>query len=55
MQLTQRFELRKDTANKRGERPIALIIRVASQRRKLASGVTVIPELWDNETNAYGL
>jgi hypothetical protein len=50
MQLTQRFELRKDTSNKKGEHPVTLIIRVASQRRKFASGVTAIPELWDNET-----
>ena len=55
MQLTHRFELRKDTTNKKGEHPVALIIRVASQRRKLSSGVTVVPELWDNETQRIRL
>ena len=55
MQLTQRFELRKDTTNRNGEHPVALIIRVASQRRKLASGVTVLPELWDKEAQRIRL
>ncbi len=55
MGLTIRFELRKDTANKKGEHPVTLIVRVASQRRKLATGITVIPELWDNHTQRIQL
>ena len=55
MNLTLRFELRKDTVNKKGEHPIFLIIRVASQRRKLTTNVKAIPELWDNENQRIKL
>jgi integrase len=55
MNLTSRFELRKDTLNKKGEHPVTLILRVSSQRRKLATGVTVVPELWDNHTQRIQL
>ncbi len=49
MGLTSRFELRRDASNKKGEHPVTLILRVASQRRKLGSGITVVPDLWDND------
>lgn len=49
MEATLRFELRQDKVNRRGEHPLILVIRVAGQRRKMATGVTLQPELWDNE------
>ena len=49
MEATLRFELRQDKVNRRGEHPLILVIRVAGQRRKLGTGVTLQPELWDNE------
>ncbi|WP_354299472.1 tyrosine-type recombinase/integrase [Pedobacter sp. UYP1] len=44
-----RFELRRETANKKGESPIALIIVVDGQRRKLPTGVKILPQLWDTK------
>lgn len=49
MEATLRFELRLDTINKMGEHPLILIIRIAGQRRKVSTGITLLPELWDNQ------
>lgn len=49
MEATLRFELRLDTVNKNGEHPLIFIIRIAGQRRKVATGITLVPELWDNQ------
>lgn len=49
MEATLRFELRLDTINKMGEHPLILIIRIAGQRRKVSTGITLFPELWDNQ------
>jgi len=49
MKITYRFELRKDWKNKNGEHPIVLNIHQDSERRKLATGVKLWPELWDAE------
>src|SRR5690606_28519091 len=49
MEATLRFELRKDKINRRREHPVILVLRVAGQRRKIATGVTLLPELWDND------
>lgn len=50
MEATLRFELRQDKGNKRGEHPVILVLRVEGQRRKIATGVTLLPELWDNDS-----
>lgn len=50
MEATLRFELRQDKVNKRGEHPVILVLRVEGQRRKIATGVTLLPELWDNDS-----
>lgn len=49
MEATLRFELRLDTINKMGEHPLIFIIRIAGQRRKVSTGITLLPELWDNQ------
>ena len=49
MEATLRFELRLDTVNKNGEHPLIFIIRIAGQRRKVSTGITLLPELWDNQ------
>src|SRR5690606_8130233 len=49
MALKTTFELRRDTANKKGEHPVTLIVRVAGNRRKLSTGITLLPEQWDSE------
>ena len=49
MEATLRFELRLDKINKKGEHPLILVVRVAAQRKKLSTGITLVPELWDNE------
>src|SRR5690606_509487 len=49
MEATLRFELRLDTVNKKGEHPLILIIRIAGQRRKVSTGITLFHELWENE------
>src|SRR5690606_2426420 len=50
MEATLRFELRQDKVNKRWEHPVILVLRVEGQRRKVATGVTLLPELWDNDS-----
>jgi len=49
MEATLRFELRQDKVNRKGEHPLILVIRVSGQRRKVGTGVTLQPELWDND------
>ncbi|WP_262245958.1 site-specific integrase [Parapedobacter soli] len=49
MALKTTFELRRDTANKKGEHPVTLIVWVAGNRRKLSTGITLLPEQWDSE------
>ncbi|MFO7824945.1 MAG: phage integrase SAM-like domain-containing protein [Cyclobacterium sp.] len=50
MEATLRFELRVDTVNKKGEHPLILILRIAGQRKKVATGIKLFPELWNNES-----
>ncbi len=47
MKITYRYQIRKDTKNKKGEHPIILNIHQESDRRKLSTGVKVWSELWD--------
>ncbi|MFC4210860.1 site-specific integrase [Pedobacter lithocola] len=49
MALSLRYEHRKDVVNKKGEHPIILILRVEAQRKKIPTGITLLPEYWDNE------
>ncbi|AGA76702.1 site-specific integrase [Echinicola vietnamensis] len=46
MEASLRFTLRKDLINKRGEMPISLIIALNGQKRKISTGISIIPELW---------
>src|SRR5690606_29714414 len=39
--------LRTDKKNTRGEQPILLTISVSNQLKKLSTGISVLPELWD--------
>lgn len=48
MEATLRLELRLDKINKKKEHPLILVIRVAAQRRKVATGITLLSDLWDN-------
>ncbi len=41
------FILRTDKENIRGERPIILTLSISNQMRKLNTGISVLPELWD--------
>jgi len=50
MEATLRFELRLDTVNKKGEHPLILIIRIAGQRKKISTGITLFPELWEADS-----
>lgn len=50
MEATLRFELRLDTVNKKGEHPLILIIRISGQRKKVSTGITLFPELWEGDT-----
>src|SRR5690606_26860809 len=50
MEASLRYELRRDLENKRGEQPLTLLIHLASQRRKIATGINLVPELWSVET-----
>ena len=43
------FLLRSDLKNSKGESPIALILSVANQKKKLGTGITLRPEFWDKE------
>lgn len=49
MEATLRLELRLDAVNNKGEHPLIMVIRIAGQRRKVSTGVKLIPELWNNE------
>ncbi|SHM88391.1 Site-specific recombinase XerD [Cyclobacterium lianum] len=49
MEASLRYELRRDLKNKRGEQPLTLLIHLASQRRKIATGINLVPELWSLE------
>lgn len=49
MAIKTTFELRRDTANKKGEHPVIINVRVAGNRRKLSTGITLLPEQWDND------
>lgn len=42
--------LRTDKVNERGERPIIVTLSIANQLRKLNTGVSVFPELWDRNS-----
>src|SRR5690554_1982242 len=55
MEATLRFELRQDKVNRRGEHPVILVVRVAGQRRKIATGITIQSELWDNENQKIAI
>ncbi len=44
------FELRRDTVNKNGEHPITANIWVSNSRRKLSTGITLLPFLWNKDT-----
>lgn len=44
------FILRTDKENAQGERPIILTLSVANQMRKLNTGISVLPELWDRNS-----
>lgn len=50
MEASLRYELRRDLENKRGEQPLTLLIHLSSQRRKVATGINLVPELWSVET-----
>jgi integrase len=50
MEASLRYELRRDLENKRGEQPLTLLIHLASHRRKVATGINLVPELWSLET-----
>ncbi|MFO7826485.1 MAG: site-specific integrase, partial [Cyclobacterium sp.] len=49
MEASLRYELRRDLENKRGEQPLTLLIHLASQRKKVGTGINLIPELWSGE------
>src|SRR5690606_33532626 len=49
MEATLRYVLRPDLENKKGEQPINLLIHLSSQRKKLSTGINLIPELWSND------
>ena len=49
MEASLRYELRRDLENKKGEQPLTLLIHLSSQRRKVATGIRLIPELWSHE------
>jgi len=55
MKITYRFELRKDKKNRKGEHPIILNIHQESDRRKVATGVKLWPELWDAENQKINI
>lgn len=50
MEASLRFELRRDLENKRGEQPLTMLIHLASQRKKIGTGINLIPELWSGES-----
>ncbi|WP_439481627.1 site-specific integrase [Cyclobacterium plantarum] len=49
MEASLRYELRRDLENKRGEQPLTLLIHLASQRKKVSTGINLIPELWSGQ------
>ncbi|HTN00199.1 MAG TPA: site-specific integrase [Pedobacter sp.] len=46
---TTNFILRTDKKNLKGQSPILLTISVSNQLKKLSTGISVLPELWDND------
>jgi site-specific recombinase XerD len=46
---TTRFEVRKDKQNKKGEIPISLIISVSTNRKRVSTGISILPVNWDQE------
>lgn len=46
---TTNFLLRTDKKNLKGQHPILLTISVSNQLKKLSTGISVLPELWDND------
>ncbi len=50
MEATLRYVLRPDLENKKGEQPINLLIHLSSQRKKLSTGINLIPELWSSKS-----
>ncbi|MEB2774544.1 site-specific integrase [Algoriphagus sp. D3-2-R+10] len=49
MEASLRFVLRKDLANKKGEQPIVLMVSMGGQKRKISTGIALLPELWSEE------
>lgn len=49
MEASLRYELRRDLENKKGEQPLTLLIHLASQRKKISTGINLMPELWSGE------
>ncbi len=49
MEASLRFVLRKDLANKKGEQPIILMVSMGGQKRKISTGIALLPELWSEE------
>lgn len=49
MEASLRFLLRKDLANKKGEQPIVLMVSMGGQKRKISTGIALLPELWSDE------
>lgn len=49
MEASLRFLLRKDLANKKGEQPIVLMVSMGGQKRKISTGIAILPELWSDE------
>src|SRR5690606_35868331 len=47
--ITTNLILRTDKKNLKGESPIALTVSVAGTLKKLSTGVSILPELWDHE------
>ncbi len=49
MEASLRFVLRKELANKKGEQPIVLMVSMGGQKRKISTGIALLPELWSEE------
>lgn len=47
---TTNLILRTDKRNVKGERPIMLTLYVSNQLKRLSTGISVYPELWDSES-----
>jgi integrase len=50
MAFTTNLELRKDIANKIGEHPLMINLWKDNQRKKLSTGINLLPLMWNSET-----